>query len=162
MAPQIVARCRRDHLRNSLGLVIIDHLHELRLSGKQGEVIERPEALREVKRLAKELKVPVLCLAQLSRAGATGAAPTLTDLRGSGGIEEVADTVLLLHRPDYYDPADRPGLIEVHVAKARDGERGVVVNLQNDYRRMRALDWVGSLPAPQIKAAPRWGKKDAA
>jgi hypothetical protein len=53
-------------------------------------------------------------------------------------------------------------LIEVHVAKARDGERGVVVNLQNDYRRMRALDWVGSLPAPQIKAAPRWGKKDAA
>ena len=162
MAPQIVARCRRDHLRNSLGLVIIDHLHELRLSGKQGEVIERPEALREFKRMAKELKVPVLCLAQLSRAGATGAAPTLTDLRGSGGIEEVADTVLLLHRPDYYDPADRPGLIEVHVAKARDGERGVVVNLQNDYRRMRALDWVGSLPAPQIKAAPRWGKKDAA
>jgi replicative DNA helicase len=163
MASQIVARCRRDHLRNPFALVVIDHIHELRLSGKQGEVIERPEALREFKRMAKELRVPVLCLAQLSRDGGTGDRPSLTSLRGSGGLEEVADTVLLLHRPDYYDQADRPGLIEVIVAKARDGERGVVVNLQNDYRRMRALDYVGPIPVQTTsKPATRWGKKDAA
>jgi replicative DNA helicase len=158
-ASQIVARCRRDHLRNSLGLIVIDHIHELRLAGKQGEVIERPEALREFKRMAKELKVPVLCLAQLSRAGATGERPTLTELRGSGGLEEVADTVLLLHRPDYFDPADRPGLIELIVAKARDGERGIVVNLQNDYKHMRALDWIGPIPEQKQAEKPRWGSK---
>lgn len=157
-APQIVARCRRDHLRNSLGLVVIDHIHELRLPGKQGEVIERPEALREFKRMAKELRVPVLVLAQLSRAGATGERPTLTELRGSGGLEEVADTVLLLHRPDYFDPEDRPGLIELIVAKARDGERGVVVNLLNDYTRMRALDWNGPEPVKAETKRPRFGK----
>ena len=162
MASQIVARCRRDHLRNPFALVVIDHIHELRLAGKQGEVIERPEALREFKRMAKELRVPVLCLAQLSRDGGTGERPSLTSLRGSGGLEEVADTVLLLHRPDYYDQSDRPGLIEVIVAKARDGERGVVVNLQNDYRRMRALDWVGALPTTPTKPATGWRKKEAA
>jgi replicative DNA helicase len=71
----------------------------------------------------------------------------------------VADTVLLLHRPDYHDPSDRPGLIEVEVAKARDGERGVVVNLRNDYAHMRALDWEGDVPMRQVLApAKRWGK----
>ena len=157
-ASQIVARCRREHLRNPFAFVVIDHLHELRLPGRQGEVIERPEALREFKRMAKDLGVPVLCLAQLSRAGATGSAPSLTDLRGSGGLEEVADTVLLLHRPDYYDPNDRPGLIEVHVAKARDGERGAVIPLQNDYARMRALSWVGAAPTPPAKPVSAWRK----
>ena len=162
MASQIVARCRRDHLRSPFALVIIDHVHELRLAGKQGEVIERPEALREFKRMAKDLRVPVLCLAQLSREGGNGERPSLTSLRGSGGLEEVADTVLLLHRPDYYVPEDRTGLIEVIVGKARDGERGVVVNLQNDYKRMRALDWVGAPPSLPAKPEARWGKGRAA
>lgn len=159
-APQIVARARREHFRSPLRLLVIDHLHEVRMAGKQGEVLERPEALREFKRLAKELGIPVVVLAQLSRAGDTGdRRPKLSDLRGSGGIEEVADTVLLLHRPDYHDPADRPGLIEVEVAKARDGERGVVVNLRNDYAHMRATDWEGDVPMRQVLTTPkRWGK----
>ena len=159
-ASQIVARVRRYHMRTPIRLLVIDHLHEVRMAGKQGEVLERPEALREFKRLAKELGVPVLCLAQLSRAGDTGdRRPKLSDLRGSGGIEEVADTVLLLHRPDYHDPSDRPGLIEVEVAKARDGERGVIVNLRNDYAHMRALDWEGEAPQRRIDVAPKaWGK----
>lgn len=159
-AGQIVARARRSHLRAPLGLLVVDHLHEVRMPGKQGEVLERPEALREFKRLAKELGIPVLVLAQLSRAGDTGdRRPKLSDLRGSGGIEEVADTVLLLHRPDYHDPADRPGLIEVEVAKARDGERGVVVNLRNEYHFMRASDWIGDVPSrnQEASAKGRWG-----
>jgi len=162
-AAQIVARARRSHMRAPLGLLVVDHLHEVRMAGKQGEVIERPEALRELKRLAKELGIPVLCLAQLSRAGDTGdRRPKLSDLRGSGGIEEVADTVLLLHRPDYHDPSDRPGLIEIEVAKARDGERGVVVNLRNDYAHMRALDWDGDVPLRAVaKPAARWGRGNA-
>lgn len=163
VSAQIVARARRSHMRDPLRLLVVDHLHEVRMPGKQGEVLERPEALRDLKRLAKELGIPVLCLAQLSRAGDTGdRRPKLSDLRGSGGIEEVADTVLLLHRPDYHDPSDRPGLIQVEVAKCRDGERGAVVNLRNDYPRMRALDWVGALPTPKTKpttkAAKGWGE----
>ena len=162
LSAQIVARARRAHMRDPLRLLVIDHLHEVRMPGKQGEVLERPEALRDIKRLAKELDIPVLCLAQLSRAGDTGdRRPKLSDLRGSGGIEEVADTVLLLHRPDYHDPADRPGLIEVEIGKARDAERGAVVNLRNDYAHMRALDWDGDVPHRAPKPTARWGKGSA-
>jgi replicative DNA helicase len=159
-AAQIVARARREHFRSPLRLLVIDHLHEVRMAGRQGEVIERPEALREFKRLAKELDIPVLVLAQLSRAGDTGdRRPKLSDLRGSGGIEEVADTVLLLHRPDYHDQSDRPGLIEVEIGKARDAERGAVINLRNDYAHMRALDWDGDVPMRRaVESVKRWGK----
>ena len=83
----------------------------------------------------------------------------MADLKASGDIEQVADVVLLIHRPDYYDHADRPGLLEVEVAKARDGERGVVVNLRNDFAYMRALEWRGAVPSAEPARRAGFGKR---
>ncbi|MDZ5788528.1 DnaB-like helicase C-terminal domain-containing protein [Stenotrophomonas maltophilia] len=168
-APQIVARAKRVHRRKPLRLVVVDHLHEMALPGKQDEALERGQALRDLKGLAKFLDCPVVVLAQLNRAGAKGDRPKVTDIRGSGGIEEVADVILFVHRPDVYNPTDRPGLVEVIVGKGRNIKTGTVVSLRNEYQYQRATDWDGpayefdsSLPAPKAKPlplAPRIGSR---
>lgn len=140
------ARARREHLRKPVRLIVVDHLHEMALPGKQGEVIERAQALRDLKGLAKDLGCPVVVLAQLNRGaakpdGGTVRRPTMADLRGSGGIEEVADVVLFLHRWDYYKADDRPGLVEVIVGKGRDVPTGTVIPLRNRFDLMRLDDW---------------------
>ena len=158
-APQIVARAQREHMRAPVRMVLVDHLHEMRLPGKQGEVIERADALRDLKALAKNLGCPVVVLAQLNRGSAgndraESRRPRLTDLRGSGGIEEVADVVLFLHRPDYYNPNDMHGVIEVTVGKGRDIPTGRTIYLRNRFDVMRADDWEGPLPIAE-KVTPR-------
>lgn len=170
---QVIARCRRAHLQKPLRMVLIDHLHEMAVQGKQNEAIERGQIARDMKALAKELGCPVVLLAQLNRTAAhsgkagSGAAargrPTLDTLRGAGAIEEAADVVLFIHRPDYYDPEDRPGLVEVIVGKGRDVETGKVVNLHNRYDQMRMDPWGDQavpLPAeerPQVSVIEPYG-----
>lgn len=156
-APQIVARAKRAHARKPLRLVVLDHLHEMTLPGKQDEAIERGQALRDLKGLAKFLKCPVVVLAQLNRAGAEAKRPEVKHIRGSGGIEEVADVILFVHRPDVYNPADRPGLVEVIVGKGRNIQTGTVVALRNQYQYQRAVDWDG--PAYEFNEAPPEPKK---
>ena len=159
---QIATRAEREHLHAPLRLVLVDHLHEVKLPGKQGEVIERADALRDLKALAKRLGCPMVVLAQLNRGAASAERPDarrprLTDLRGSGGIEEVADVVLFLHRPDYYDPADMPGLIEVTVGKGRDIPTGKTICLRNRFDVMRADDWDGPMPVARQSRQPARG-----
>lgn len=157
---QIAARARRAHMHQPLDLIMVDHLHEIRLPRKNPKAEELGEAFQELRALARDLRVPVLCLAQLNRAAANDKRrPTLADLKASGDIEQVADVVLLIHRPDYYDHGDRPGLLEVEVAKARDGERGVVVNLRNDFAYMRALEWRGPIPSAEPARRVGFGKR---
>lgn len=166
-APQIVARAKRAHARKPLRLVVIDHLHEMALPGKQGEVIERGQAMRDLKGLAKYLRCPVVILAQLNREAAKGERPQVKDIRGSGGIEEVADVILFVHRPDVYNPTDRPGLVEVIVGKGRNIQTGTVVSLRNQYQYQRAVDWDGPAyefggaqaapPQVSMPLAPRLG-----
>ncbi len=156
-APQIVARAKRAHRRKPLRLVVVDHLHEMALPGKQDEALERGQALRDLKGLAKFLNCPVVVLAQLNRAGAKGDRPKVTDIRGSGGIEEVADVILFVHRPDAYKPEDRPGLVEVIVGKGRNIQTGTVVALRNEFQYQRAVDWDG--PAYEFAAEPEKPKK---
>ena len=81
---------------------------------------------RRLKFLAKELKIPVIALAQVNRASEDRQdhRPRLSDLRESGSIEQDADTVFLLHRPDRYEPGQHEGIIEVIVAKQRNGPYG--------------------------------------
>ncbi|WP_251268446.1 DnaB-like helicase C-terminal domain-containing protein, partial [Enterobacter hormaechei] len=67
-------------------------------------MIERGQAIRDVKGLAKQLGCPVVILAQLNRDAANGRPPEIKDIRGSGGIEEAAGMILFVHRPDYYNP----------------------------------------------------------
>jgi replicative DNA helicase len=102
------ARCRRFKARyENLGLVVVDYLQLMSFGGrstdnKQQEVAEISRMLKSV---ARELECPVIALSQLSRAveQRTEKKPMLSDLRDSGAIEQDADTVLLLYRPDYYE-----------------------------------------------------------
>jgi replicative DNA helicase len=83
---------------------------------------------RRLKTLAKELNIPVLALSQLNRNSENreDRMPRLSDLRESGALEQDADVVLLLHRPDLYDVNDRPGEADLVIAKNRAGPTGTV------------------------------------
>lgn len=114
-----------------LGCVIIDYL-QLMEAGKRldSRQVEVSYISRQLKALALELQIPVIALSQLSRNSEmrNDKRPMLSDLRESGAIEQDADIVLFLHRPEYYD-RDNPevqGKAEVIVAKHRNGEVGSV------------------------------------
>jgi replicative DNA helicase len=152
---QIVARIEREHMRDPLTLVVVDHLHEMRLPGKD-RVNELADATGMLRTLAKKLGIPVVLLGQLNRVstnrtgGHADRRPTMAELRGSGAIEEKADVILLLHREDYYDRSTYlKGVVEVIVEKGRDLPRGEIVYLHNRYDIMRADDWEGPLPTPK-------------
>jgi replicative DNA helicase len=92
-------------------------------SSQQSREREVAEISQGLKALAKDLKVPVIALSQLNRKTDErgGNEPKLSDLRESGAIEQDADVVMLLHRPDYYDKEARPGEADIIVAKQRNG-----------------------------------------
>lgn len=125
---QIAAMGRRMKRRGGLGLIVVDYLQLIDDERGRGE--SRHEGVarisRRLKATARELGVPVLALSQLNRQSEQreGLRPRLADLRESGQIEQDADAVLLLHRPDFYDPNDQPGIAEVIVAKNRNGPTG--------------------------------------
>lgn len=115
--------------QQGLGFLVIDYL-QLMSSGRRVESrqVEVAEFSRQIKLLAKELEIPILALSQLNRQTETRATrkPELSDLRESGSLEQDADVVIMLHRPEFYDPNDAPGEAIAHVIKNRDGETGVV------------------------------------
>lgn len=132
--PSIISKCRRLKASHGLDFVVVDHLQliypDVRTSeNRQQEVTE---ISRGLKVLAKELKVPVLALSQLSRSSAQNKRkPMLSDLRESGAIEQDADVVMFIYRPDKQADAKEiaSGAVEKNVAeiiieKNRSGERG--------------------------------------
>ncbi len=119
---------------DNLGLVVIDYL-QLMQSDKHTDnrVQEVGDISRNLKIMAKELGVPIICCAQLSRGpeGRTDKKPMLSDLRDSGAIEQDADVVMFLYRNEYYDTNNSPddtssSIAEVIVAKNRHGSTGNV------------------------------------
>ncbi len=126
---ELRARARRLKKKFNVELVVVDYLQLLHADeyARQGRQIEITAVSGGIKAMAKELKVPVLCLSQLSRAPETRdklGTPKLSDLRDSGSIEQDADVVLLLRRPCKYPDdahADDPELAVVDVAKHRNG-----------------------------------------
>lgn len=148
--PAMKAKLRR--LRN-LDLVVIDYL-QLMSTGRRGDgnrVQEISEITRNLKIMAKELNVPVICLSQLSRASEqrTDHRPQLSDLRDSGSIEQDADIVLFLYREGYYSKEGTPeasatadqNSAECLVAKNRHGEaRAVKLHWQGEFMRFTAVE----------------------
>lgn len=114
----VCARVRQANAMQRLALVVIDYLTMI-IPPKAQNVNEGLQIVtRRLKQLAKELRVPIILLSQLNRDG--DAKPTLTSLRDSGAIEQDADVVLLLHRPN----AAQRELIELLIAKQRNGPTG--------------------------------------
>ncbi len=125
----IRARARRQAARGGLALVVVDYLQLVGAErrGTRREV-EVAEISRGLKALARELRVPVLAVAQLNRAVELRPSkrPLLADLRESGQLEQDADLVLLLHRAAVYDLNADPLSAELIVAKHRNGPTGLV------------------------------------
>ena len=143
--PEMKAKLRR---LKDVDLVIIDYL-QLMSGAKRidNRVQEISEITRNLKIMAKEINVPVITLSQLSRASEqrTEHRPVLSDLRDSGSIEQDADIVLFLYRPDYYNtddaPSDDKNSGECIVAKNRHGEaRTVQLHWQGEFMRFTAME----------------------
>ncbi len=122
------AKCRRLKIEKNLGLVVIDYLQLMSGSSAyraaESRQLEISEISRSLKALAKELQVPVLTAAQLSRAveARKDHRPMLSDLRESGAIEQDADVVAFLYRDEYYNKETlKKGQAEVIIAKQRNG-----------------------------------------
>jgi replicative DNA helicase len=133
---ELRAKCRRLKQNHDIGLVVIDYL-QLMSAGDKSKRGNREQEIstisRALKGMAKELKVPVIALSQLSRAVETRGGdkrPQLSDLRESGAIEQDADIVTFIYRPDYYDLADSidtpDNVAEIILAKHRNGSLGTV------------------------------------
>jgi replicative DNA helicase len=126
---QIAASARRVKRRREIGLIMVDYIQLVDSDDSRDSRQEQIAKIsRRLKTLARELKVPIVALSQLNRAveSREDKRPRMADLRESGAIEQDADMVLLLHRPDYYDANDQPGIAELIVAKNRNGPTGSV------------------------------------
>lgn len=126
------AKARRLKKEADIQLIVVDYL-QLVSSGRRSESRQQEvaEVSRSLKALAKELSIPVIALAQLSRQAEmrSDKRPQLADLRESGAIEQDADLVMFIHRPEYYKKNPSPqeeGLAEIIIAKQRNGPTGVV------------------------------------
>jgi len=127
---QLRTKCRRLHLEYRIDLVLVDYL-QLMSGGMRIEnrVQEVSYISRNMKMLARELNVPVLAAAQLSRAIEQRAdkEPQLSDLRESGSLEQDADVVMFIHRQDMYEKdTTRPNVAEIKIAKHRNGPTGSI------------------------------------
>ncbi|MBK6610060.1 MAG: replicative DNA helicase [Sphingobacteriales bacterium] len=148
---ELRAKCRRMVMQHKVELIIIDYL-QLMSGGQEGRNTNREQEIsfisRSLKSIAKELEVPIIALSQLNRAVESRSGekrPQLSDLRESGSIEQDADMVTFLYRPDYYEMnkdgggAEQTGLTEVIISKHRNGSTGKV-NIQFIAKFARFVD----------------------
>jgi len=164
---ELRTKARRLVREHGIELLMIDYLqlmnaNGMRFNSRQEEV---STISRSLKGLAKELNIPVLALSQLSRAveqrdGPEGKRPQLSDLRESGPIEQDADMVLFVHRPEYYHILqdekgnDLHGMAQIIIAKHRKGATGdVLLNFRGEYTRFsnpEDIDFNAPLPDDSI------------
>ena len=147
----IKSEARRLKRKGKLGLLIIDYLGLIRTNMKFGmRQLEIAHITGELKALAKELDIPIILLSQLSRPikGMKVKEPQLEDLRESGDIEQDADIVLFIHKPDYYNPEakDSSGIQwknrgNLIIAKYREGARNNTIIFSHDSRYKKIFDY---------------------
>ncbi|EHJ52611.1 replicative DNA helicase [Streptococcus macacae] len=148
---EIRARARKldKELEDGLGLIVIDYLQLITGTRPENRQQEVSDISRQLKILAKELRVPVIALSQLSRGveQRQDKRPVLSDIRESGSIEQDADIVAFLYRDDYYERSDKDGedqlvdnTIEVILEKNRAGARGTVkLMFQKEYNKFSSI-----------------------
>ncbi len=148
---ELRAKARRLKAQHNIQMIVIDYLQLMTAGGKDGGNRQEEISIisRSLKIIAKELDVPVIALSQLSRAVETRGGdkrPQLSDLRESGAIEQDADMVMFIYRPEYYeitedtDGNSTVGLTEIIVAKHRNGAlENVPLRFQAKYGRF--VDW---------------------
>lgn len=152
---ELRSKARRLVREKKIELIMIDYLQLMTASGMRYNTRQEEVSVisRSLKGLAKELKIPVLALSQVnrgveSREGAEGKRPMLSDLRESGAIEQDADMVIFLHRPDYYGIyqsedgiKDYRGKAEVIISKHRKGATGIILmNFRKEFTRFENLE----------------------
>jgi replicative DNA helicase len=127
---EMKAKCRRLKMERGLDIVFVDYIQLMRTGGRfENRNQEMSFISRSLKELAKELRIPVVGISQLSRAPEKGRRepkPMLSDLRESGAIEQDADVVIFIYRPEFYhrDDESLKGIAEVSIAKQRNGPIG--------------------------------------
>lgn len=152
---ELKAKCRRLKAEEQIALVMIDYLQLIQVKAESRER-EISVISRSLKEMAKELDVPVIAMAQLNRAveGRTDKTPMLSDLRESGSIEQDADVVMFINRPEVYGIKNFPnettpteGIAEVIIGKQRNGPIGTVrLAFLKDYARFENLASVSDIP----------------
>ena len=127
---EIRAKARRMKMRYGIQMIVIDYLQLMHMGGQVESRQQEISAIsRSLKALARELKVPVIAVSQLSRAveARQGNRPQLSDLRESGAIEQDADVVVFLFREEYYNPTEENrNRAEAIIAKQRNGPTGTI------------------------------------
>ncbi len=163
---ELRAKCRRLKAQNDIQLIVIDYLQLMSGDSGKGATGNREQEIasisRALKNLAKELNVPVIALSQLSRAVETRGGekrPQLSDLRESGSIEQDADMVMFLYRPEYYGiTSDEQGnsvqgLGEVIIAKNRSGSLETVqLRFIGKFTKYTDFDGASYDSSPSFKA----------
>jgi replicative DNA helicase len=139
---ELRARARRMKREHGIGLIVIDYLQLMKVSGSaENRTNEISEISRSLKALAKELEVPVVALSQLNRAleQRPDKRPKMADLRESGAIEQDADLILFIYRDEVYneDSPDK-GKAEIIIGKHRNGATGYFpLSFQGEFLRFR-------------------------
>jgi replicative DNA helicase len=126
---ELRSKARRLAAEHTLDMIVVDYLQLVASEGGESRVQELGQISRALKALARELRVPILALSQLSRAveQRTPHIPQLSDLRESGALEQDADVVLFIYRDEKYNPdTDKKGVADIIVAKHRNGPTGQV------------------------------------
>ncbi|OGJ48883.1 replicative DNA helicase [Candidatus Peregrinibacteria bacterium RIFOXYB12_FULL_41_12] len=158
---ELRAKARRLQAEHGLDLLIIDYLQLMSIGGGGSSITNRVQEISEISRafksLARELRVPIMALSQLSRAveQRPSKIPQLSDLRESGAIEQDADVVMMMYREDYYEEdTDRVGVTDLYIRKHRNGPIGRVELMFKkeqmrfyDIEKKRAPDGMAKIPA---------------
>ena len=146
---ELRAKARRAKLEHGIGIIVVDYLQLMTTSARADNREQEIASIsRSLKALAKELDLPVIACAQLSRAveSRTDRRPQLSDLRESGSIEQDADVVAFLYRPEVYGIPDeegnpQPDRAEIIIGKQRNGPTGSVdLRFMSDYLRFEEYE----------------------
>ncbi|MBA4336557.1 replicative DNA helicase [bacterium] len=145
---ELKSKARRLQMENGLDMLIVDYLQLMSNGKSSGNMSNRVQEISDISRalkgLARELRIPVIALSQLSRAVELrpSKVPQLSDLRESGAIEQDADVVMMLYREDYYEEdSDRAGITDIYIRKHRNGPTGrIELGFKKEQMKFVSLD----------------------